>query len=106
MKFFMPAAEDEEQAERVYNSVVKFNREQLRWEVSARRIFSIRWVHEGTEYYAEVGKPAPRLGEPVLAILESNAYLICTPSRGVVRGEPMLVGTNEVIHLVDFEPSE
>jgi len=41
----------------------------------------------------------------VLAILESNAYLICTPNRGGLRGESILVGKDEVSFIADFAPS-
>jgi hypothetical protein len=34
--------------------------------------------------------------EVVLAILESNAYLVVTPTRGGVRGAPYLYGASEV----------
>lgn len=42
-------------------------------------------------------------GEEVVAIFRSNAYLVCTANRGVVRGLPILVGRDEVRNLVLFE---
>jgi len=41
-------------------------------------------------------------GEQLVAILESNAYLLCTMNRGVARGEPILVGKSEVVRIEDF----
>ena len=76
------------------------------WSITERKIFSIRYVHNGKEYYAEVGKIERAVGEEVFAILESNTYLICTPSRGVFRGIPLLVGEQETISVVDFEDDE
>jgi hypothetical protein len=45
----------------------------------------------------ELGEPLDRRladtpDEPVLAILRSLTYLVCTPNRGVIRGEPYLFG--------------
>jgi hypothetical protein len=40
-----------------------------------------------------------------LVILESNAYLVCTENRGVMRGEPILVGHEEAVTVVDFDPT-
>jgi hypothetical protein len=42
-------------------------------------------------------------GEIVVAILESNAYLVCTPNRGVLRDVPMMVGKHEGTWVEDFE---
>ena len=104
MEFF-PAAQDEKQAEEVYTSIKKFARQTLGWDATERRNFCLTYQHEGKHYYVEVGKPDPRVGEIVVAILESNTYLICTYNRGVARGEPILVGVNEVVDITDFSNS-
>jgi hypothetical protein len=51
-----------------------------------------------------VGEPEEVTGEPVIAILQSNCLLICTPSRGVFRGMPILVGEDEVSYVEEFDP--
>lgn len=91
MKFFIPLADSDEQAERVYGSVVEFNNAKS----TPRRIFGIGWDHNGTHYHAEVGKQIDAYfgGELVLAIVESdNLYFVCTENRGVVRGQGIFVG--------------
>ena len=40
---------------------------------------------------------ANQTGERVLAIFESNAYLVVTPNRGGVRGEPYYFGRSKVV---------
>jgi len=50
-----------------------------------------------------LGKPDDRVNEEVIAILESYTYLVCTHNRGVFRGEPVLVGKEEVTVIIDFE---
>lgn len=103
MKFFIPSAEDEADAEEIYEAIKRFAKLTLGWDVTDRRIFSIRYRHHSSEYYDEVGKESGMNGEKVTAILESNAFLICTPTRGESRGMPILVGKSSAISVVDFE---
>jgi hypothetical protein len=98
-KFFLPAAENAEQAESVYANLKNAHR------ATDRRILSLAYEHEGRQYYAEVGKPEPREGELIIAIFECAEpmpYLICTHHRGVAGGIPYLVGRSEVRSIVDF----
>ena len=103
MRFFIPAAKDETQAEEVWVAIKKFAEETLGWEISDRRIFSIFYQRQDKHYHVEVGKPDPRNNELVIAILESTTYLVCTPNRGVVRGMPILVGQDKVERTIDFQ---
>lgn len=102
MKFFIPKAKDDAQAQEVWDTVKKFAEENLGWDVSDRRIFSIVYHKHGEDYYVEVGKPDPRNKELVIAILESVTYLVCTPNRGVLRGMPILIGESELKDITDF----
>lgn len=91
MKFFLPAANSDEQANRVYTAIVKHNGA----EMMSRKIFSIHWIHNGKPYYAEIGKPVDSYfgGEVVVAIVENEQlYFICTENRGMIRGQGILVG--------------
>ena len=45
MKFFVPAAKDESQAQRVWQATKNFAEETLNWKVSKRRIHSISYRH-------------------------------------------------------------
>jgi len=82
VKFFVPSAKDKEQEQRFYDAMKKFVKDQLGWDITDRKIFSVRYTHDGKNYYAEVGKVEQVEGETVMAILESVTYLICTPNRG------------------------
>lgn len=75
MRFFVPKAKDDTQAQAVWEATKKFAEENLKCQASERRIFSIAYHHHGEDYYVEVGKPDPRNGELVIVILESNPYL-------------------------------
>ena len=103
MRFFVPEAKDDTQAQAVWEATKRFAEENLKCQISERRIFSITYHRHGEDYYVEVGKPDPRTGEPVLVILESNPYLICTPNRGVLRGIPILVGHDTIERILDFQ---
>lgn len=103
MKFFIPDTDDEEKAEKVYQSIVSFAQQTMGWNIGNRRIFRIAYRHGGKSHVAEVGRINDTNGEEVIAILESNAYLVCTPSRGVIRGMPILVGQEEAFNVTDFD---
>jgi allophanate hydrolase subunit 1 len=103
MKFFVPRAKTPEKAEQIYEATKKFAEHTLGWEISERRIFRIEYWHNGKEHVAEVGAITNVNGEEVMVILKSNAFLVCTPNRGVLRGEPILVGTDEVRLVEDFD---
>ena len=101
--FSVPAADSPDQAEKVWQATRQFAKDNLGWEVGDRRIFRLTGMHEGKSIECEVGKLEPYGGETVVAILESNAFLVCTANRGVLRGEPILVGTSEVDYVTDFD---
>ena len=103
MEFFIPDIDDEEQAEKIYQGIVSFAKETMGWNIGSKRIFKIAYRDGGKDHVAEVGKKESTNGEIVMAILQSNAYLVCTPSRGVVKGMPILVGGNEAYHVTDFD---
>jgi hypothetical protein len=102
MKFFVPEVDNEGKAEELYQATKKFAAETC-WPVTDRRIQSIRFKDDGRPVLAMVGEIEPITGETVIAILESNTYLVCTPSRGVLRGQPILVGKREVVSVIDFD---
>ena len=93
----------EKMAKNLWDATWKWAQETTGWEVSDRRIFSIKYRHEGRMYYAEVGLPDPRVEEKVLVILESNTFLVCTYNRGVRRGGPVLVGKDEATEVTYFK---
>jgi len=105
MKFFIPGTENLEQAEIVWTTTTKIALKNMGWNVSNRRIYRIDYIHDEKDGSYEVGKIAPDNGESVIVILESNAYLVCTKTRGVARGLPILMGRDEVWHVKDFEDS-
>ena len=104
MKFFIPHAENKEQENSVYKATKKFAKETTGWDIKDRKIYHIRYRHNGKYYEAKVGEREEVGGEEVIVILESEVtFLVCTANRGVVRGMPILVGREEIISITDFE---
>jgi hypothetical protein len=106
MKFFIPFAKDKEQEQDVYEGIRKFLSQELGAVLTDRKIFSLRYHHDGKSYYAEVGKNHALNGEPVIAILYEDMrklYHVCTPNRGVLRDMSILVGSHEVEEVVNFD---
>lgn len=90
----------------MYDSIRKFNTEQMGATLSSLRIYSARGVHDGKPFTATVGKPFEALRELVIAILldeSRNCYFICTANRGVLRGIPYLSGSDEIRSVEEFE---
>lgn len=102
MKFFLPHATDPASAETAYNAIKQFAEELTGWKVSNRRIYRLEFVHNGKHYTAEVGQRTDFNDEEVIAILDSDPYLICTPNQGVIVGPPLFVGHHLVLRRDDF----
>jgi len=102
MKFFVPGVKSEEGTEKNIARIRKFAEKTTGAALTERRIFRISYQCEGEEMSAEVGKPEPSCGEPVIAILEADAFLICTPSNGVLSGAPVRVEKKEADTVEEF----
>ncbi len=104
MRFFLPFARDNTIAESAYGGIKKFAEENMGWKVSGRRIYSMNYTHHSKPWKATVGEDEPRTREKVVAILETDqCFLICTPTRGVLRDIPIMVGRTEAERVTDFE---
>lgn len=104
MKFFVPAAANDEEAERVFDAFVRFNHAPKQ----VGRICALNWNHNGQTMTCAIGAPLPPYygtgREPVLAILDcDHLYKICTENRGGVRGEAVLAGKNGDSHATYFD---
>ncbi len=104
MKFFIPHAKDEKEAESVLDGTAKFTN----FGIPEPRIYQLEYVHNGMPLTATVGQPSNKYyGEagPVIAILHRlNCYAVCMANRGFLRGEPIYMGEESVRELVLFDP--
>lgn len=101
--FFLPGSTEPEVAEAIYLGTSK----NLHGEtVPERRIQRIDYVHDGRRYRAEVGQQDQRGQGTVMAIFgpssPRNLYYVTTLERGVLRGEPIMVGSDEVRQVFEF----
>jgi hypothetical protein len=105
MKFFIPHEPDAAKAEKLYEAIRKLAKNTLGWKITRRRIFRLTISDNGKECHAEVGKQDPLTGELVVAILDSNCYLVCTPIRGMRKGDvpPVMVAKDESAWAEEFE---
>lgn len=103
-KFRVPGAEEIDMTdEELYEAIVKFTEESF-GEISDERIEGIQFREKDPKYEQEiidvdVGEVFPITGEPIETILYDESrelYLICTPTRGVAEGTPILVGDSKV----------
>lgn len=101
-KFFIPLAENEQEAESIYSNIATFINESI----TDERIYSITYKHNNETMVATVGENVnDYYGESVplvIAIFKGNPYKICLRDSGVVRGEPILVGKDSIISLGTF----
>ncbi|MEQ1918983.1 MAG: hypothetical protein ABL955_07270 [Elusimicrobiota bacterium] len=103
MKFFVPNTNGEAQAKTLWDATKKFSEDQMARKYADRKIFRIEYRHDGEEYVAQVGKIDRREEEEVLVILEGDPYVVCTKNRGVLRGEPIMVGKQEITRVEYFD---
>src|SRR4029450_1415752 len=105
MKFFLPVQETKI-AEESYQALKKFIEKQTGWPISDRRYYEIHCHHNGQGFHNRVRRPAPLNGEQVFAIFKPqnpiSPFLVCTYSRGVVQGQPILAILDA--QAVEFEP--
>lgn len=109
MEFFIPAANNSAQAERVYAAIKEHLSQGLGAVFTDERYFRLRYTHNGEEHDAEVGKPHYINREPVVAILydrKFNLFHVCTLNRGVRRDMSILVGADGVREAVLFDGQE
>ena len=99
MKFYLPfndypnAKPDIE----TYNIIADGVEEMIGQKISRNsKIYSLSFVRDGIKRNPTVGEVFAPIGQPVICIFKgSSTYLVCTQDRGVLRGEPYLVGLNE-----------
>jgi hypothetical protein len=105
MKFFLPVQETKI-AEESYQAIKKFIEKQTGWPISDGRYYEIHYRQNDRDLCARVGGPDPLNGEKVFAIFKPknpiSPFLVCTYSRGVVQGQPILASHDA--QAVEFEP--
>lgn len=105
MKFFLPLATSEEQAERVYARIANRLKE-IGYELTPHRIASVVYRREDKLVSYTVGAPTDQ-DEIVLAIFKNEVgYFVCTYNQGAVGGHPITVRYATVESAVDFDQAD
>lgn len=104
MNFFIPATSDINSILDVYNGVKKFMQSQGFDPLPDKLVYSIDYTHNGKKENATIDKFHVVNNQRVLIIFEcKELFLVCTPSRGVLGGDPILVGRHNVENVVYFD---
>jgi len=98
MKFFVPGARDQAEADGIWQAVAQYNRTPHETPFNAR-VQAVAFSLNGTQYTVAVGEPAPdyfgaKAGTIVAILDNGSGFLICATHRGAVNGSPVLVGDN------------
>lgn len=102
VKYFIPQTKKRDHAD-TYDAMVTAVGDQLKATVGQRRIFSISYVREKKLCYAEVGQMDQQEGRyTVMAILESNPYIVYTRAKNGEPGVMVLVSKDDVTDIQDF----
>jgi hypothetical protein len=103
MRFFVPQSKKAQQLSD-YQAIIALLKDQLRWPIEDRKIYSLSYTHDKKDYSVEVGKLEPLEGRyTVLAILDSSVYLVFTKAKDGRPGTTILVNKTEVTQVVEFE---
>ena len=104
MKFYVPFADDDEQAELIWSGLRQRLRE-FGLATTRRRIRGLSLDDRRPGWRLEIGDGTPDTGEPVLVILEStdlDLYYVFTPDHGL-RGEPYPLALPEQGSAIAFQ---
>ncbi|GAB4025356.1 hypothetical protein [Spirosoma gilvum] len=103
MHFFIPFAASEAQAQRILKRLSD-NLLSNGYPSSQDFVYQISYFHEGTLVSDTVGEASIQNKEIILAISKySDEYLICTYSRGVTWGKPMIAYAKDIEAVTDFK---
>jgi hypothetical protein len=106
VKFFVPCAHDEAEAERIW-AAVRMYLAGLGLPTTRRRIRALGMTIAGKDHEVAVGGEMPHGDDFVMVILESSnldIFYVCTPSRGMVDDIPYPMALDdERWRVIDFE---
>lgn len=101
MQFFIPHTK-KAGFEASYIDIIAKLKDQLKVAISARKIFSISYVHDKKTCYAEVGQLERNGRYEILAIFEANPYIVFTKAKNGGQGLTILVSKEEITEIQDL----
>ncbi|GAB3255857.1 hypothetical protein GCM10027347_17290 [Larkinella harenae] len=104
MKFFIPFITEEVQLKRIYKRIVD-HLGKLGYEPLVDRIYQVDYFQDETLVTEAVGRVSATSSEVVMAIFKNDSgYLICSYSRGVASGHPIISDYKHVQSVIEFAP--
>ena len=107
MKFFVPYAADDAHAEAIW-SEARSDLFDIGLPTTRRRIWALS-LGGGLPWLLHVGREIPDGEGPAMIIFEASnldVYYVCTPWRGVLGGEPHVLGLSARGRAIDFDEAE
>jgi hypothetical protein len=108
VKFFLPIRRDAAWERETYHHLKQCLSAALATSFTERQICSLHYQAEGQASNVDVGQPHPLNGEIIIAILCGTSpprYYVCTRTRGVSYGPPILIDAQDVLSVTEFEPA-
>jgi hypothetical protein len=103
VKFFVPGVPSTE-AEAAYRALCDSAKEQLRTQITSKRIMSLRYVHDKRTLRLEVGEVHPeQYRYRVVAILESQPHIVMTQGSEGHSGPTFMVNSSEITDVTEFD---
>ena len=100
--FFIPYS-DQDLHENIYSAIKIFLQAEC-FELNHNRVYSVTYNDNGTEYTDTVGKANKLSQEVVITVFETaSMYLICTATRGALKGKPIVVVKDESTTVTYFD---
>lgn len=95
-----------EDAEQAWHACRKGVEDASGEQASPRRIYRLRWVHNGDTHEASVGEKDPYDNMTVMAIVVTDTrYWVCNLKRGFFKTPAPMVGPSDVRDVEDFDPA-
>jgi hypothetical protein len=104
VKFFVPYAADDEHAEAIW-SEARSDLFDIGFPTTRRRIWALS-LDGRLSWLLHVGREVPDGEGPAMIIFEASTldvYYVCTPWRGILGGEPHVLGLCEHGRAIDFD---
>jgi hypothetical protein len=105
VKFFVPFAADDAHAEQIWRDS-RSDLFELGLPTKKRRIWALSLDFRRPHWLLHIGREVPGEYGPAMIIFEASnldVYNVCTPSNGVLGGEPYTIGLGERGRAIDFD---
>ncbi len=106
MTFFIPFAANPIQADRICQRTQQ-RLIALGYSPLTDRVYEIQFYRDGRLLTDTIGDLCPITGETVMLIFKNDVgYLVCSYSRGVAGGEPLIIKYNTIESVTLFDDSD